>query len=255
VKLLILSDLHLEMGQLALQEGGRRIDAAADVVVFAGDVKNGLGGAQWAREAFPNKQIVMVAGNHELFGLDWESGIDQLRGEANAHGIHFLENQAVEIDGVRFLGCSMWTDFCLHGPELQKTRMREVALRMSDFTKISHAGTLLTPEHVLARHLASRAWLQHELQDRDSRKTVAVTHHAPAATSIHQYDLSKPVATAYASDLEDLMGYCGLWIHGHVHEAADYIVNGTRVVCNPRGYLDLRGDAFSDWDPCFTIDI
>jgi hypothetical protein len=40
--------------------------------VLAGDVKNGRGGAQWAREAFPNKQIVMVAGNHELFGLDWE---------------------------------------------------------------------------------------------------------------------------------------------------------------------------------------
>jgi len=255
MKLLILSDLHLEMGQLALEEEGRRIDADADVVVLAGDLKNGLGGAQWARNAFPNKQIVMVAGNHELYGLDWETGIDQLRGEANAYGIHFLENQAVEIYGVRFLGCSMWTDFCLHGAELHKERMGEMASRMTDFTKISHASGPLTPEHVLARHLASRAWLQRELLASDFSKTVVVTHHAPTAASIHQNDVSKPVATAYASNLEDLLGYSLYWIHGHVHEFADFEVLGTRILCNPRGYLDLGGDSFSGWNPCFTVDI
>ena len=26
-----------------------------------------------------------------------------------------------------------------------------------------------------------------------------------------------------------------LWIHGHTHDSFDYVVNGTRVVCNPRG--------------------
>ena len=31
-----------------------------------------------------------------------------------------------------------------------------------------------------------------------------------------------------------------LWIHGHTHTAFDYTVDGTRVVCNPRGYLDRR---------------
>ena len=27
-----------------------------------------------------------------------------------------------------------------------------------------------------------------------------------------------------------------LWIHGHTHDSFDYVVNGTRVLCNPRGY-------------------
>jgi predicted phosphodiesterase len=27
-----------------------------------------------------------------------------------------------------------------------------------------------------------------------------------------------------------------VWCHGHTHEAADKIVEGVRVVCNPRGY-------------------
>ena len=40
------------------------------------------------------------------------------------------------------------------------------------------------------------------------------------------------------SDLERLLDgrRVQLWIHGHTHDSFDYCVNGTRVVCNPRGY-------------------
>lgn len=27
-----------------------------------------------------------------------------------------------------------------------------------------------------------------------------------------------------------------LWIHGHTHEKADYMIGNTRIVSNPRGY-------------------
>lgn len=91
------------------------------------------------------------------------------------------------------------------------------------------------------------------LQRCDVSCTVVVTHHAPHPRSIERYDAPMPVAAAYASDLEELMGYAGHWIHGH--EAADYEVHGTRIVCNPRGYPAPNGDAFSDWDTSFTIDI
>jgi hypothetical protein len=28
-----------------------------------------------------------------------------------------------------------------------------------------------------------------------------------------------------------------VWIHGHTHDSFDYFLNGTRVVCKPRGYV------------------
>ena len=28
-----------------------------------------------------------------------------------------------------------------------------------------------------------------------------------------------------------------LWTHGHMHNVSDYLVDETRVVCNPRGYI------------------
>jgi hypothetical protein len=43
-----------------------------------------------------------------------------------------------------------------------------------------------------------------------------------------------------------------LWIHGHTHESFDYVVNSTRVVCNPRGYAPMElNEAF---DPVLTVD-
>jgi predicted phosphodiesterase len=44
-----------------------------------------------------------------------------------------------------------------------------------------------------------------------------------------------------------------VWIHGHTHESFDYVVNGTRVVCNPRGYL--RTEPNEAFDPLLAIDV
>lgn len=255
MKLLILSDLHLELGELPLEVGGRRIDDGADVVVLAGDVMNGPGGPAWARQAFPAKEIVMVGGNHELYEQDWVDGIERLREEAARHGVHFLEDDSVELGGIRFLGCSLWTDFCLHGAALQHKRMLEVEGLLTDFKEITVAGGRLASWAVLGRHKMSRQWLEEELQRCEFVRTVVVTHHAPHPSSIDRYDAGKPIAAAYASDLEELMGYASLWIHGHVHEAADYQVLGTRVVCNPRGYLTPGGEALSGWDPSLKVEL
>ena len=45
---------------------------------------------------------------------------------------------------------------------------------------------------------------------------------------------------AYASAYDDLVerSRAVYWIHGHTHHAANYVVGGTRVISNPRGYPD-----------------
>jgi len=43
------------------------------------------------------------------------------------------------------------------------------------------------------------------------------------------------------SDLPSLVrAPVALWVHGHTHTAFDYFAEGTRVICNPRGYGDQR---------------
>jgi hypothetical protein len=70
---------------------------------------------------------------------------------------------------------------------------------------------------------------------------LALTHaHATSVYGVqpparYAADLLTP---AFASNLENLMGgdRAALWFHEHMHDAFDYQIYGTRVVCNPRGY-------------------
>ena len=269
MRLLILSDLHNDITPMDLVVDGRRIDEQADVIVLAGDIEEGMRSPEWAREAFPDKEIVLVAGNHEFYGRFWNRNLTRIRQKSRELGIHFLENDSVELDGVRFLGCTLWTDFNIRGPSLRQKSVNEALERMTDYRVIKHdrrsgedhewkqfGTSSLHPESTVKRHLASVEWLAKELESADFFKTVVVTHHAPHPDSIPFYQRDNLLAPAYASDLTELMGRSALWVHGHIHYKADYEVYGTRVVANPRGYAYARDEGRNlNFDPFFTIEI
>ncbi len=255
MKLHILSDLHLEFGGLRLPE----VDA--DVTVLAGDIGVGLQGIEWALQAIPYHQpVVYVMGNHEFYGQRsmpelWKKAREKVAG---TH-VYLLENEAVEIDGVRFLGSTLWTDFELFGD--RDTAMKS-ALDMNDYWSIitnsgagytSNRATRLTPKDTLRMHKESLAWLSNELTNRDSGPVVVVTHTAPHRGSLHPKYEHHPISPAFVSDLDGLVQRADLWIHGHTHDSFDYQVGECRVVCNPRGYAgrELNGD----FDPGLVVEI
>jgi Icc-related predicted phosphoesterase len=73
-----------------------------------------------------------------------------------------------------------------------------------------------------------------------------VTHHAPHPNSVPAQYQGGALSPAFVSDLGRLMGKACLWVYGHVHDSLDYQVNGTRVVCNPRGYARRGGGMEND---------
>ncbi len=236
----LLSDVHLEFGKLRLPE------IEADVTVLAGDIGVGLQGIEWALSAIPwHRPAIYVMGNHEFYGQRvmpelWEAARKKVKG---TH-VHLLENEAVEIDGTRFLGCTLWTDFVLFGGGSRKQAMKD-ALSLSDFWSITtaqsvgysrHKARFFTPQAALNLHKVSRAWLDRELDQPFDGKTVVVTHHAPHRGSLAPRWESDPVSPCFVSNLPDLVERAALWIHGHTHDGFDYQAEGCRVVCNPRGY-------------------
>jgi len=84
-----------------------------------------------------------------------------------------------------------------------------------------------------------RDWLAAALDEPFAGETVVVTHHAPSSRSVHPRFARDLLSPAFASRLEPLMGgnRAALWVHGHTHDAFDYEIDGTRIICNPRGYL------------------
>ena len=112
MKLLVLSDLHIEVSAFAPDP---EVVDAADVVVLAGDIHNGAQAAVWARQTFADKPVVLVSGNHELYDGHWERTLNDIREAALRQQVHFLENDSITIDGVQFLGTALWTDFAFFG--------------------------------------------------------------------------------------------------------------------------------------------
>ena len=251
MRLLIYSDLHIDQnGFKPILADGSRADKDVDVVVLAGDIDEGVRGIRWGREAFPDKPVIYVSGNHEMYGKNWIHHIDDMREAALKNDVEFLEADGIDIGGVRFLGATLWTDMELFGEANRKFSIYQSKARMMDYREIRISktpelhwvhGRYLIPELTVLRHRASVEWLERKLAKGDPSKTVVITHHAPHQNSVPERFKSDPLSAAYASDLTRLMGKCALWIHGHIHDSVDFEIGGTRVVCNPLGYTEWHG--------------
>ena len=135
MKLWIISDLHLEFGQPFAPQP----PPDADVVVCAGDLLTGgiVPSIEWLATNIPSSMpVVFTAGNHEYYGGSVQESIRDARllHDQYPH-IHFLENNAVKIGDVKFIGATLWTDFRLNGgdPELAMAAAQSF---MKEYNKI-----------------------------------------------------------------------------------------------------------------------
>lgn len=239
MKIWVLSDLHLEVANLA--EPLEPPDA--DVCVMAGDLCRGIdNGVRWlARNIAPAMPCIYVAGNHEFYKGSIKEGLEAGRAAAReASGVYFLENDAVTLGGVQFLGATLWTDFRLNNaPE---SDMEHARRRMNDYRQIAwqkNPWQRFLPLHSYRLHQYSKAFLAREMASSPLPKVV-VTHHLPHRRSVPGRFDGDPTNAAYASDLSSTIGdgAPALWIHGHTHDSCDYRIGSTQIVSNPKGYAD-----------------
>ncbi len=258
----VLSDLHIDFG-------GEFVPAPAgeDVVVIAGDACEGDGGLHWAVRVFPRTPIVYIPGNHEFYGAEYGAFRSALRDVAStiAPGrLHVLDDHAITIGAIRFIGSTLWTDFRLYGesPEAVDRAKRACRRNMLDFRHIQVRDEkgdvrLIEPDDTVLWHRRSRQFLGLCLASGAPRETVVVTHHGPHRNSVAPQFADDLTSAGFVSDLGPLLGRATLWIHGHTHTSFDYAVGGTRVVCNPRGYCAPDGTHCENgafrWD--FVVEI
>ena len=162
MKIQVLSDLHIEFETFEFESND------ADVVVLAGDIHIKDKGVAWALENIKDKPVIYVLGNHEFYGKAYPKHVDALKQQVQGSNIHVLENDIFTIDGVNFLGCTLWTDFALYGdPRLAGYHCQQV---MTDFKKIrlSPKFSKLRSIDVATIHRRSLQWLQEALNKRRS---------------------------------------------------------------------------------------
>jgi Icc-related predicted phosphoesterase len=243
MRIWLMSDLHTEFEPFTPPDPL----PDADICVVAGDF--GIGGIVHAlawleREIAPFMPVVFVAGNHDFYDTAHVDAVGKARkASSNSPGVHFLENDGVAIDGVMFLGCTLWTDFSLNGT--RELSMFEASEAMNDYRRILQSKRpfqRFNPLVALRAHQTSRAYLERALGIEGP--VVVVTHHAPSKMSVPDQYRGHRLSPAYASDLERMIRrhQPALWVHGHIHEAVDYTIASTRVISAPLGYPSERID-------------
>lgn len=262
----LLSDLHLESNPHFTP----RPAPGADLLVLAGDIGSYQSGSLLAElgiadfglarfsplpvvrggAAWPTP-VLFVPGNHEYDGLEFDAAAAQLRETCERLGIIWLERQSLVLDGVRFVGCTLWTDFdaltneeaLASGAALslgEQLKAREKAFRAANFyLKKNHSlrqGQPMLSDALREESLQSQAWLRQALAEPFDGATVVVTHFAPSLRSADpRYGLT-PGTAGFCNTLDDLLPQARLWLHGHLHCPNDYVRHGCRVVANPLGY-------------------
>jgi hypothetical protein len=194
----VLSDLHLDTGPYALPS-----DLEFDILVAAGDIGPIEISIPWL--AAVGKPVVYVLGNHEHYDRAFTDTLAAAKALAHGTQVHVLERESVTIQGVRFLGATLWTSFGDWHPEL----VREASRRMRDYHHIEEGtwrskGTndnkqksryrkigikvrepepdtvpKFHPAMAYYEHTQTIKWLERMLKADLNIPTVVVSHHAP----------------------------------------------------------------------------
>jgi len=234
-------------------------DNDADVIVVAGDVARPGAAVAWLLGL--RKPVFYVPGNHEFYGGSIAGTVAELKRRCAGTSIRVLDNDEVVFGGVRFLGTTLWTDFMLFGDGEQRAAAVQEAVKfMRDFSRIRVREADERPfspadsTELFDKHAA---WLERALAEPYAGPTVVITHHAPSPRSIHPRFAGSLLNACFVSAAERLVDgdRVRLWIHGHTHDSFDYVLNGTRVVCNPRGYAKNETNENPRFDPNFAVEI
>lgn len=248
MKIRLYSDLHLEHESFNADTRG------VDVIVLAGDIGVGTKGVDWILNQRFSCPAIYVLGNHEFYKHRYPSLIRKVKERATGSNIHVLENESIEVDGVRFHGATLWTNFELFGHPISAGR--ECQNKMNDFRKIRKELSFSRMRALDAAmiHHQSLRWLADSLRTSTNAVNIVVTHHAPSLKSVPTLYQSDVVTAAYASDLSQFISdhEPNWWLHGHLHNSSNYQLGGCTILCNPKGY---KGEMNEQFDPSFFFEV
>jgi len=265
MKIQILSDLHNEFLRNSKPVENHNWkgfipETDADIVILAGDIDTGAQGIEWACKESNrlDKPVIYVLGNHEFYHHEYGSLKNKILQFCGGTNVHCLDCGLYVMDGVRFIGATLWTDYEANVRIPQDLAMYHVGKSLADHyvikIKSDNAYRKFKPIDALAIHRVERRWIEEQLAKPFDGKTVVVTHHGPHHVCQHpQYPVSD-ITSAFHSDLSKLIDEndIDLWIYGHTHTNLNIAISKTRIISNQAGY---PGEHVAGFDASLLVEI
>jgi hypothetical protein len=216
--------------------------------------------------------VIYVLGNHEHYHGDFAATADRIQAMLDGNqlsNVYLLDRGVKVIDDVTFVGGTLWTDMN-NSDQLTLYHMKSM---MNDFRSVENSSKVVhyktyeqidgvdnrdkpifktrtakfSPEDAVEEHVKMKGYIKQIVEGKFDQKFVVVGHHSPSKLSTHEmYKHDTIMNGGYSSDMDEfILDYpqIKLWTHGHTHHNFDYMIGSTRIVCNPRGYVNYEAQA------------
>lgn len=242
-KILVMSDLHMEWGNKITVD---KVDGV-DFLVLAGDIGNYKSHLPFIEECAKHYKVIYVLGNHEFY-LRSLKEVRDFWASVNIQNFYFLDNSSVVIDGIEFIGSTLWVNFNNGSPHC----LMNAAIEIKDFQKITNEAEddCISSHEIYREFQKSYDYLKSVIYTKNENKKVLVTHYGISHQSVNEKYLTNSKIMElnhyFTSNLDYFIGESEvkLAVHGHMHNSCDYMLGDVRVVCNPLGYPQSINEAF-----------
>lgn len=234
------------------------------------------------RCSFQFPHVIYILGNHEHYHGDFATTADRIRSMLTSNhlsNVYLLDREVQVIDDVTFIGGTLWTDM----NNRDELTLHHMTSMMNDFRVVKNSRrnvnfrtqvplldangqavldeqgqpryqvefntrpAKFSPEDAATEFDAMVGYIQQIIQGRFDQKFVVVGHHSPSRLSTHPRYANETIMNGgYSSNLDEFImdhPQIRLWTHGHTHHDFDYMIGSTRIVCNPRGYINYEARA------------
>ena len=206
------------------------------------------------RQKSKNIPVIYILGNHEYYKGSYPKTLNKIKYAAENTNIRVLEDSFLDIEDIRFHGCTLWTDFALFGNSVEAGMYCQPKMNDYKMIKRDPSYSKMRTVDTFKIHQFSKHWLNESLENSTKEKNIVVTHHAPSLLSVPDNFKNDLLTSAYASNLDDFITkhQPDFWFHGHIHTPCRYSIGKTKVICNPHGYLD---EPYNGYDREMIIEI
>lgn len=246
----LISDVHMQINAFTKDDLQKLFETIpkTDVIVVAGDIESPAFIRELASE-FKDSIVLYVLGNHDYYyhSLENPEYLVQWKNKVNKKNAFLLNRSTFSIDNKVFLGLTLWS---------KAIKYPEQVARISCFRKIAFPQDHSGPEernfdHQMMSHVHSyeKEIIKHTLWTlKDHESLIPITHFCPRDEFIKPKWENDKRNEYFSANMGNeisntfIKGKIPLWMFGHMHDATDQVIDGTRYVCNPYGCFNEIGN-------------
>lgn len=230
------SDLHLEFPENKEFLTANPLKPMGDVLLLAGDIvpfavlDKHKDFFRYVSDHF--ESTYWVPGNHEYYYSDIATKSGTLN-EKILSNVFLVNNISMIHNDVKFIFSTLWS-------KIRTAYQWQIERVMSDFHVIKYNGYRFSTDKFNLLHEECLSFVQHELNNKTSDKSVVVTHHVPTFLNYPEMYRADVLNDAFAVELFDLINAFGpdYWIYGHNHNSPpNFKIGKTHLLTNQLGYV------------------